>query len=153
MEERPPGIFVAIRGSGRGKSYLFVKHTYSGCLWSLPGGRRKAKEDVSRTGIRETKAETGLNIRVVRDLGSFRPFKPETSGSRIRLLQGQIKGGELLEHGDGYETSECKFWDIQKINETDMYPAQYKLVLWADILIDTDNFYEGPLVYPPFRRA
>ena len=54
----------------RGESVLLVRQRRSG-YWSLPGGKVERGESLDRAAIRETREETGLDVRLGRVVGLY----------------------------------------------------------------------------------
>jgi ADP-ribose pyrophosphatase YjhB (NUDIX family) len=63
-----PSVTAAIRNE-RGDVLLI--HKVDNDLWALPGGGHDAGESITDTVVRETKEETGLDIEVVRLVGTY----------------------------------------------------------------------------------
>ena len=56
----------------KGKVFLIKrKHPPFAGFWSFPGGAKELDESLETTAIRETKEETGLDIKMVRKLDNF----------------------------------------------------------------------------------
>lgn len=46
-------------------------------FWSFPGGRVEKEESVEQGAIRETKEETGIDIKIIKELKSFKILNKE----------------------------------------------------------------------------
>lgn len=91
---RPPpewtvGAFVVLR-NGAG-DVLWVKRTDHE-VWNLPGGRSEPGEPPWETAVRETKEETGLDVRLSDLTGVY--TKP-SSNDMILTFTGDVLAGEL----------------------------------------------------------
>jgi ADP-ribose pyrophosphatase YjhB (NUDIX family) len=65
-------------------------------IWDLPGGALEAGEEAAAAAARETREETGYEVRVERLVGRFwRPQDPR-GGTLVHLFHGVATGGEAL---------------------------------------------------------
>ena len=72
-----PAVGAVVRGAdGRLLLILRGKEPAKGC-WSLPGGRVEPGETHEEAVVREVAEETGLPVRVVRELGTVRRDAPD----------------------------------------------------------------------------
>lgn len=65
-------VFAIIRNADA--KLLFVQRTASSSRplqWTLPGGKRKSREDPEQAVVREVREETGLDVSVARQLADF----------------------------------------------------------------------------------
>lgn len=83
---------------------LFLKHTYRGVEWSLPGGYVKAGEHPKEALAREIKEETNLDVHV----GKRLPIWADKNDARIDIpYLGKYKGGKFKPSA---EVTEVKFF-------------------------------------------
>ena len=88
------GAFVVIRDeTGRG---LWVKRK-DHAVWNLPGGRSSRGETPWATATRETREETGLNVRLVDLTGVY--VKPERN-HLVFTFTAEITGGRLTPNAE-----------------------------------------------------
>jgi ADP-ribose pyrophosphatase YjhB (NUDIX family) len=73
----------------RGDSVLLVHQTRSG-YWSLPGGKMERGESLDQAAIRETREETGLDVRLGRVVGLY--SQPEAE-ELIFTFEAEVIGG------------------------------------------------------------
>lgn len=63
-----PSVTVAVRdGAGR----ILLIHKIDNDLWALPGGGHDAGERITDTAVREVREETGLDVEIVRLIGTY----------------------------------------------------------------------------------
>lgn len=71
---------------------LLVKRADTG-VWTLPGGRREAAETIEAAAVRETKEETGYDVKLVRSLGTYNfPHLPALG--KVFIFAGEVIAGE-----------------------------------------------------------
>lgn len=109
------GVAVAILQDNK---ILLVKHSYGQKKWSLPGGRLEFPESLETCAIRETKEETGLDVKAKRVVGVYALQK---SPGVFVLFEADTIGGTLVQQTN--ETTNCEFFSEDDIPE-DTYPAQ-----------------------------
>lgn len=63
-----PSVTAAIRND---RGDILLIHKVDNDLWALPGGGHDAGESISDTVIREVREETGLDVEVVRLVGTY----------------------------------------------------------------------------------
>ncbi len=84
------------------KRYLLVKRgkpPQQGC-WSLPGGRQEPGEPLEDTAKREVAEETGLDVNIVRKLGTVQVGIDENFNYEIHEYLAELAGGKLLAGDD-----------------------------------------------------
>ena len=97
---------------------LVVNHKYrDGSRWSLPGGYIKEKEHPREGLAREVEEETGLIIRVDREL-KIRTDR-ETARLDISLL-GHYVGGEFRPSEEVSDAKFCKFEDLPLLRQSQL---------------------------------
>jgi 8-oxo-dGTP diphosphatase len=82
-----------------GRVLLVQRRDYP--VWNLPGGKVERGETPWDAAVRETREETGLEIRVQRLTGVY--SKP-TRGEVILNFEGQVVGGKLVPTEEGVES-------------------------------------------------
>lgn len=91
---------VVIERDGK---YLLVQekkpHVYG--KWNLPSGRADMGESLEQTAIRETKEETGFDIRIIEELLTLHPAadRPVLHSYRAEIVSGELQfpKSELLD--------------------------------------------------------
>lgn len=83
--------------------------------WVIPGGAIEKGETPEEATIRETKEETGLNVKIIEKLGDY--YRPECStfgkkGDHTQVFLCRKISGKFLKNE---ETSEIKFFNIYKL--------------------------------------
>lgn len=68
---RPKTIGVKCLIKNQNGEYLFIKTTYSGDYWTIPGGGRHRNEPLENTVTREVKEEVGIVITELKQVGSY----------------------------------------------------------------------------------
>lgn len=102
---------------------LVVNHKYrdGDSYWSLPGGYIKEKEHPREGLAREIEEETGLIVRVDREL-KIRTDR-ETARLDISLL-GHLVGGEFRPSVEVSEAKFCKFDDLPLLRQSQLVLIQ-----------------------------
>jgi len=112
MTELPRFVVVALVFIRQGETILLVRQNYGKQYWSLPGGVMEPGESIDQTAIRETKEETGLDIRLKRVVGLY--SKPD-EGALAVAFEGEITGGSLKQATD--EVSEIRYFPFDRLPE------------------------------------
>lgn len=63
-----PSVTAAIRNDA---GEILLIHKIDNDLWALPGGGHDAGESITDTVVREVREETGLNVEVIRLVGTY----------------------------------------------------------------------------------
>ena len=102
---------------------LVVNHVYrdGNSYWSLPGGYSKGKEHPREGLAREIEEETGLIVRVTREL-KIRTDR-ETARLYISLL-GHYVGGKFRPSAEVSEAKFCKFDDLPLLRQSQLVLIQ-----------------------------
>ena len=72
---------------------LLVKRSDTG-VWTLPGGRRESGETIEETAVRETKEETGYDVKLTRSLGTYNLPSLSALG-KVFIFVGEVIGGKI----------------------------------------------------------
>ncbi len=102
---------------------LVVNHVYrdGNSYWSLPGGYSKGREHPREGLAREIEEETGLIVRVDREL-KIRTDR-ETARLDISLL-GHLVGGEFRPSAEVSEAKFCKLDDLPLLRQSQLVLIQ-----------------------------
>ena len=88
-----PKVAVGVVAQRRGR-LLLVRRDHEPRLgeWSFPSGYVDAGEALEEAAVRETKEETGLDVRIQRLLGAY-----STAGERVIFIaySGRVTGGQI----------------------------------------------------------
>ena len=93
---------VVIETDGAGTSRVLLVHRPAYDDWSFPKGKTEPGETIEQTALREVKEETGLDCRVLRELGSVR----YEYYSRAGRLKPKVVHYFLMAHVDGIIATE-----------------------------------------------
>jgi predicted NUDIX family NTP pyrophosphohydrolase len=122
--ERSAGCLVYRLVEGK-LQFLLVhptKASFRKRLFGIPKGLLEEGEEALRAAQRETLEETGLEVRIIRDLGTCR----YTSGKEIRAFLAEIVTGEIDEKGNttrDWEVDVSKFYPVATCRKI-IHPAQ-----------------------------
>lgn len=120
-----PSVTVAIRDNlGR----ILLIHKIDNGLWALPGGGHDAGERITDTAVREVREETGLEIRVVRLVGTYTDpnhvIKYDDGEVRQQFslcFEGAWIGGRPRE--DGTETKDVRWVPLEELDVLNIHPS------------------------------
>ncbi|MEC3952496.1 NUDIX domain-containing protein [Nocardia sp. CDC153] len=119
----------------RGNEVLLIRRSDNG-NWSMPGGAHDPGESLSRTAIRETAEETGVNIRLTGLVGIFTDpthVIHYTSNDEVRQEFSIIYRAEPIdgEPTASSESTSVKWVPLDQIPTLTMDPSQRKRIAWA----------------------
>lgn len=86
-------------------------------VWCLPGGRTEENETLAGTAIRETKEETGLDVRLTRLVGVYSDPRWFRRGLHVAVFAAEKQGGTLIPQ-EG-EALEARYFSLEEL-PTDM---------------------------------
>lgn len=86
-------------------------------LWSLPGGRLEAGETAHQGVVREVREETGLEVRVEREVGSVVRLAPSGDDYVIRDFVCSI--GAITELVAGDDAADAGFFEVADLSEVE----------------------------------
>lgn len=76
--------------------------------WSFPGGKVDEGESFEQAAVRETKEETGLDVRILKKIGIF-----ETARRAQHLFKAEIVSGEINFPKD--ELMDCRWVAVEEL--------------------------------------
>jgi len=85
--------------------------------WSLPGGRQEPGESAHEGVIREVREETGIEVRVDREVGTVRRAAPAGGVYVIRDFLCSAIDPEALRAAD--DAADARFFDIDELADLD----------------------------------
>ncbi|MEV7042465.1 NUDIX domain-containing protein [Amycolatopsis sp. NPDC051061] len=120
-----PSVTVAIRdGAGR----ILLIHKIDNDLWALPGGGHDAGERITDTAVREVREETGLDVEIVRLVGTYTDPNHvmayddgEVRQQFSLCFEGRWTGGQPRE--DGTETKAVRWVNPAEIDNLNIHPS------------------------------
>jgi 8-oxo-dGTP pyrophosphatase MutT (NUDIX family) len=120
-----PSVTVAVRDD-RGRVLLI--HKVDNNLWALPGGGHDAGESITDTAVREVREETGLDVEVVRLVGTYTnpnhvmAYDDGEVRQQFSLcFEGRWIGGQPRE--DGTETKEVRWVTPADLDQLNIHPS------------------------------
>lgn len=120
-----PSVTVVVRDSdGR----VLLIHKVDNDLWALPGGGHDIGESITDTAVREVKEETGLDVEIVRLVGTYTNPRHvmayddgEVRQQFSLCFEGRLVGGTQRE--DGVETKAVRWIDPSDIDDLNIHPS------------------------------
>ena len=119
------GAAVTLIDDGCGR-ILLVRRCDCG-KWGLPGGLLEFGETLDQTAVRETKEETGLDVRINELWGVYSGFISRSTGNQpiTASFTARITGGELF--CDHVETDELRWFGRDELPE--IYSPQHRIMI------------------------
>lgn len=120
-----PSVTVAVRDeAGR----ILLIHKIDNDLWALPGGGHDVGERITDTAVREVREETGLEVTVVRLIGTYTDPNHvmayddgEVRQQFSLCFEGRWVGG--LPREDGTETKAVRWVDQAELGGLKIHPS------------------------------
>ncbi|MFI6026385.1 NUDIX hydrolase [Amycolatopsis magusensis] len=120
-----PSVTVVIRDdAGR----VLLIHKIDNDLWALPGGGHDAGERITETAVREVREETGLDVEIVRLIGTYTDPRHvmayddgEVRQQFSLCFEGRWTGGQPRE--DGTETKAVRWVDPAELDGLNIHPS------------------------------
>jgi 8-oxo-dGTP pyrophosphatase MutT (NUDIX family) len=120
-----PSVTVAIRNNdGR----ILLIHKVDNDLWALPGGGHDAGERIVDTAVREVREETGLEVEIIRLVGTYTDPRHviayddgEVRQQFSLCYEGRWLGGEP--HEDGTETKAVRWVQPSELDTLNIHPS------------------------------
>ncbi|WP_410580293.1 NUDIX hydrolase [Amycolatopsis sp. lyj-108] len=135
-----PSVTVAIFNEQGG---ILLIHKVDNNLWALPGGGHDAGERITDTAIREVKEETGLEIEVIRLVGTYTDPRHvmayddgEVRQQFSLCFEGRWIGGRPRE--DGTETKDVRWVAPDALDDLNIHPS---MRLRIDHALDKNRKY------------
>lgn len=120
-----PSVTAAIRDD---EGRILLIHKVDNNLWALPGGGHDPGESITDTVIREVKEETGLDVEVVRLVGTYTNPRHvmayddgEVRQQFSLCFEARWIGGTPRE--DGTETKEVRWVSPADLSALNMHPS------------------------------
>lgn len=138
-----PGSSALIFDESR-ERILLTRRSDNG-RWCLPGGRMDPGESAAETCIRETKEETGLDIRIVRLIGIYTSpnrMLEYADGNQYQMIsfsfEAAVTGGALCLSD---ETTEVGYFSPSEIESMDVMEHHIERILPRPLRKSTPNRY------------
>lgn len=120
-----PSVTAVVRDeAGR----VLLIHKVDNDLWALPGGGHDIGETIADTAVREVREETGLEVEIVRLVGTYTNPRHVMSYSDGEVRQqfslcyeAKLLGGKARE--DGIETKAVRWVEPTAITALQMHPS------------------------------
>ncbi|RSM58966.1 NUDIX hydrolase [Amycolatopsis sp. WAC 01376] len=120
-----PSVTVVVRDdAGR----LLLIHKIDNDLWALPGGGHDAGERITDTAVREVKEETGVDVEILRLVGTYTDPRHvmayddgEVRQQFSLCFEGRWLGGTPRE--DGTETKAARWIAPDEMTQLNIHPS------------------------------
>ncbi|WP_028552353.1 NUDIX hydrolase [Paenibacillus sp. UNC451MF] len=135
-------VAIALIWDEAGQNVVMVKNKNgNGAYWSLPGGAVEPGETLEQAVLRETKEESGLEVKV-KGLHSVREVFFTEAGHHALLFtfEAVIVGGELEVSDPDEEITEVKWMAVDNANEL-FANLPVKMVISRDYKIPVYSFH------------
>jgi ADP-ribose pyrophosphatase YjhB (NUDIX family) len=125
------GVLIEQRGR-----YLVLQHrnppdAYG--LWGWPAGFVEQGDELEATAVREAKEETGLDVRLMRELGVFHTHATDVVK---HLYSAEVVGGEL-------RVDEAEIMDARWLSRDEVETLGVQGVLRAEWVVDGIELHEA----------
>lgn len=93
---------------------ILLISTKDGKVWTLPKGIVEQNEDSEKTALREIKEETGVDVKIVDELGETSYWfimEGEKYFKTVKYFLAEYKGGQI---NPDWEVSSAQWFDIQE---------------------------------------
>ena len=115
-------------------------------VWCLPGGHLDPDESFGQAALRETREETGLDVRLTRFVGSYSRANWSPSGLyHIHLFTAEVTGG-ILRTQPG-ETLDARFFPLHQLPYDLLLGTQHRI---QDVVDGLRGVVKAELVDWPF---
>jgi ADP-ribose pyrophosphatase YjhB (NUDIX family) len=121
-----PTLGVNIAIVQQGQVLLTMRSDFP--IWCLPGGAVEDGETLAQAAIRETREETGLEVRLTGIVGTYSRPNWRAGGAHEVLFAAQRARGELLT--TTAETTDARWFSERHLPEP-MFPWHYRRILDA----------------------
>jgi 8-oxo-dGTP pyrophosphatase MutT (NUDIX family) len=112
-----------------GEHHVLVVHRPNYDDWSLPKGHVDAGESTAAAAMREVAEETGVEVRVVRELGTTEhPIGARRKRVHWFLMERTPNATEPAERAADAEVDEAAWWATHVAMQRLTYPADQELV-------------------------
>lgn len=112
-----------------------------GKIWGLPKGTAEKGENLARTAHREVREETGLDGKILDNLGHIEYFYTFKEGEETKryfkivyFFLMEYTGGNVEDHD--HEVDECRWFQIDDAIETLKYKDEKEIVRKAKAIIE-----------------
>jgi ADP-ribose pyrophosphatase YjhB (NUDIX family) len=113
---------------------LLVRRADDRC-WCLPCGWVEPSESPEHAAIRETREETGLDIRILEQLGAIHRFPSERHGPHAVLsvvFLGEVRGGQLTTSPETLDVAFRAIDEVTDWHKNHQELAQLALLRWVE---------------------
>lgn len=125
-----PSVTVCVRDEAE---RLLLIHKVDNDRWALPGGGHDAGESISDTAVRETREETGVDVKVTRLVGLYTDpnhvMKYDDGEVRQQFsicFAAVMVGGSARE--DGTETKEVRWVPTDELDDLNIHPSMRRRI-------------------------